>query len=285
MITWKEKWNYLPVFIGEVSTNTKSDFLLPKIVKIYNVSSLPWNDFESYAITNILNASKNVLKVNGIKTIKVYNKQIIILDRDVFNDKVANSEEEVGKCSNGYVYVCRNKDKSRFLCDLAHELSHLLSFYSLIIKEEGDNRFIGVRKTGYTLIDEGDELFYDGFNEAVTDLWSKVILQELFRLYPNTLNNKKKDEALNYYAYPFQVSLLKEIIFNITSNNILIWPLFKSYFDGSFDFLNLLEKELPISAEPIKTMTSQKESVFKTAEIIGGHSLLEKIIKIYPEAK
>jgi hypothetical protein len=285
MEIWKEKWNYSPVFIGKISDKTKSDFLLPKIAEIYNVSSLPWNDFESYAVTQILNASENLFKLNGLRPIKVHNEQIIILDKDVFKDKLANSEEEVGKCSNGYIYVCRNEDRSKFLCDLAHELSHLFSFYSLAIKEEGGYRFIDVWKRGFSLIKENDKFFYDGLNEAATDLWSKVVLQKLFISYPDILDKEKKDEALNYYAYPFHASLLEELISKMTSNNILIWPLFKSYFDGSSDFLNLLKNELPTLVKPIKTMTSEKESALKVAEIIGGCLLLKKIRNIYPGAK
>jgi hypothetical protein len=285
MKIWKEKWNYQPVFVGKVSAETKLYFSLPKINEIYNVSSVSWSDFESCVIAKVLSVSNYLLKVNNIRHVKVHKKQIIILKKDVFIDKVANKDNQGGKFSYGYIYVCRDENKVKFLSDLAHELSHLLSYYSLAISESKDRRSVSLKKDGYSIFCKDDDLFYDGLNEAVTDLWSKVILKQLFRIYPRILSEKQKEEALNFYAYPYHVTLLEEIIFNMTKDDVLVWPLFESYFDGSSNFLNLLENELPALAGHIKTMSSKKESVLKVAEIIGDCSLLEKIRKIYPGAK
>lgn len=282
MKTWKEKWNYQPVFVGSVSTETRFSFSIPKINEIYNVSSVSWNDFESWVIAKILNISNYTLRVNGMKHIKVHEKQIIILEKDLFINKVADIDEQGGKCSYGYIYVCRDQNKVKFLSDLAHELSHLLSYYSLLISEIKGERSISIkkRKTGYSMFCEDDNLLYDGLNEAVTELWSKVILEQLFRMHPGILPESQKEEALNYYAYPYHVPLLKEIIFNITKDNVLVWPLFKSYFNGSSCFFDLLEKELPSSIDLIKKMTKEDKSAFKIAEVIGGRSLVEKITNI-----
>jgi len=123
-----------------------------------------------------------------------------------------------------------DENKVKFLSDLAHELSHLLSFYSLAIKEEDKIRHINVRQSGCSNL---WKKYYDGLNEAVTELWSKVILREFFRIYPNILSEKEKDIALNYYGYPYHATLIEEIIYNLVDNNVLVWPLFKSYFFGS----------------------------------------------------
>ncbi len=280
MEVWKEKWNYAPIFIGEVSAQTKFDFSLPQIAELYKVSSLVCNNFEKNVIAKILDISKNIFKINSLKPIKVHKKQIIILDRDVMVDKIVDSNKENGKCSNGYIYVCRNNNKSVFISDLSHELAHLHSFYSLGIIEQGESRCIETIRLGYSLKKSDVNYLYDGLNEAVTDLWSKVILRELFRAYPEILTENEKKKALKYYAYPYHVTLLEEIIFNMTRGNVLVWPLFKSYFDGSSCFLDLLEKELLLSLEPIKKMTNQKESALKTAEMIGGSSLLQKVVNI-----
>lgn len=280
MKTWKEKWNYQPIFVGRVSTKTKFSFSLSRINEIYKVSSVSWNDFENWVIANILDISNYVLKTNNMKHIKVHERQIIILEKDLFMNRVADSDEQGGKCSYGYIYVCRDENKVKFLSDLAHELSHILSYYSLAICESEKGKSVSLRKTGYSMLCENGNFFYNGLNEAVTDLWSKVILEQLFRMHPDVLPESQKEEALNYYAYPYHVALLEEIIFKITKDNVLVWPLFKSYFNGSSCFLDLLEKELPSSINLIKEMTDKKESVLKTAEIIGGKSLAEKIANI-----
>lgn len=282
MKIWKEKWNYKPVFVGKVSAETELYFSLPKINEIYNVSSVAWSDFESLVIAKVLSVSNYLLKVNNIRNIKVHKKQIIILKKDVFIDKVADRDDQGGKCSYGYIYVCRDENKVKFLSDLTHELSHLLSYYSLAISGSNNGKSVNLRKTGYSMFCEDGNFFYDGLNEAVTDLWPKVILKQLFRIYPGMLPEKQKEEALNFYAYPYHVTLLEEIIFNMTQDELLVWPLFESYFNGTSCFLSLLEKELPLSIEPIKKMTNQKESVLTTAEMIGGSSLLQKIVNIEP---
>jgi hypothetical protein len=233
MKIWKEKWNYKPIFIGNVSDQTKDAFALPVIIELYGVSSLPFNELESNLISKILKINKRLFQMNEIKPIIVNKEQIVILSQDDFKMKIADNETENGKCSNGYIYVCRNNDISVFLNELSHALSHLLSFYSLAIKEEDKIRHINVRQSGCSNL---WKKYYDGLNEAVTELWSKVILREFFRIYPNILSEKEKDIALNYYGYPYHATLIEEIIYNLVDNNVLVWPLFKSYFFGSSDF-------------------------------------------------
>lgn len=244
MRIWKEKWNYEPIFIGSVSDQTKNDFALPVIAELYDVSSLSFNNIENDLISKILRVCKKLFEINNVKPIVVNKQQIIILNQNVFKRKILNNDNETGKCSSGYVYVCRNNNIPVFLSELAHELSHLFSFYSLLIKEEYGKRYINVYRLGYYFKD-GDDVKYNGLNEAVTELLSKVILKELFKTYPDVLNANEKDEALNYYGYPYYVALLEEIIFNLDNSNFLTWLLFKSYFDGSSDFLKILKQEFP----------------------------------------
>ncbi|NLZ74541.1 hypothetical protein GX917_01370 [Candidatus Falkowbacteria bacterium] len=282
MKMWKEKWNYSPVFVGDVSEQTKNDFSLPVIKELYNISSLPLNDAESGLISKILKVSNELFKINDIMPINICREQVRILHQSEFQEKVATKNTDQGKCLNGYIYVCRNNDISIFVSDLVHELSHLLSFYSLEIEESGKKRYINLKQSGYSIKGEGNIYNYDGLNEAVTELWSKIILQQLFNKYPTILGDEEKDKALNYYAYPYHVALVEEIIFNLTDKNSLIWPLFKSYFDGSADFLRLLEEKLPKAFIALKGMNNDPQSVFETAYNIGGKRLLQKIKSIKP---
>lgn len=268
MANWHEKWNYRPIFVGEVSKGTRREFSVAQVAELYDITYLSWNDFESEVIAKILEISTSVLEINGIRPIKVHNEQIIILEKDVFLDKVANSENETGKCSNGFVYVCRNENKSVFVSDLSHELSHLYSYYSLQIKEDGEFRYIDTAQLGYSLLLGKNKHDYDGLNEAVTEMWSKVILSQLFREYPALLTESEQEEALSYYAYPYHAALIEEIIFKMTKDNVLALPLFKSYFDGSTDFLDLLNEELPLMGEHLRLMTNTKASALKT--LIGA---------------
>lgn len=283
MKKWKEKWNYHPNFLGEVSDQARRDFTPPRIANLYNVKSLDWTNFERKMIEKILAVSKNFFKVNVIKPIKVHSEQIIILDREEFKDKVSDRESDSGKCSTGYVYVCRNDDRSVFLNDFLHELSHLFSFYSLSIKENKKNRMIDMRQLGYSIKKFQEDCSYDGLNEAATELLAKSILREFLKENPNILTDKEVEKALYYLAYPYHATLLEEVIFNLTSDNVLVAPLFKSYFDGSHDFLDLLRKELPAAHLAFRKMDATKKSALEAAFLIGGSSLLDIITGIINE--
>lgn len=278
MKIWKEKWNYKPIFVNKVGKETRERFAMAQIAELYDVSSLTVSDFENSLIDKALDTSERLFKLNRIRPIIVCKEQVIVLNPVEFKNKIANKENDAGKCSSGYIYICRNKNKAIFLSDLLHELSHLYSFYSLEIREGGKQRFIKVSQTGYSII-TSTELLYDGLNEATTDIFSKIIMKELFRRYPEILSVDEKDYALNYYGYPYHATLLEEIIFHLTEENVLLLPLLKSYIDGSSDFINQLKKELPQAVEVLKQMNNNSDSVFKAAFSLGGDDLVEKMKK------
>lgn len=277
---WREKWNYSPNFIGDVSEETKKDFLVAQVMNMHDVSSLDWTSFEEKIIRAVIKAGNNLLKVNGFKQIKIFDRQIIVLDDEVYKEKVKMSENEGGNCSFGYVFVRRNKDRGHFIIDIAHEISHLFSFYSLSVKEEKKERFINSNKLGFSLLDrEREEKFlYFGLNEAATDLWSKAILREVERMgiFSNLLSEEEKTVTFYGFAYGLHVHLIEEIFLN--RDEKFVWPFLKSYFDGSDDFLNLIKKDMPEVLPIIKNMDNTVESVIQAAYEIGGDKLRDKIL-------
>lgn len=280
MEAWGSKWNYLPVFSGEVSTKTIEGFSVAQIKKLYNAESLIWNDFEESIIDKALKIANDMFEGVGFKPISVDKKQLTILSLDQYESIISQSSTERGRCSNGHVYICRNSEKAYFIADLLHELSHLYSFYSLAVSEESKRRSIEMAQLGYAFYKQQDAQSFVGLNEATTELWSKVLMCELFKVYPKVLSEAEKDLALNYYAYPYHSSLIEEIVFKLTKDDVLLWPLLKSYFDGSNDFLDLLKKELPLASEAIEEMSSTKEAALSAAYRIGGDALFNTVISI-----
>jgi hypothetical protein len=281
---WKEKWNYSPHFIGNINEDTKKDYSIAKIIKIHNVSSLTWTPLEEKIIRAIVNAGNNLFKINNFNQIRVFDRQIIILDDAVYKDRVKMSENEGGSCSFGYVYVRRRENLCDFIIDLAHELSHLFSFYSLSIKEDNKNkkRFINFHKLGFHLSDEEDKVsFYFGINEAATDIWSKAILSEVIRtgFLNDFLDKEKKDFILHNFAYDLHVKLIEEIVLNKIEGSSFYF--IKSYFDGSNDFCEFLEKKNPGVLPVLKNMDNTRESVINVAHEVGGEKLKDKILTEY----
>lgn len=278
MKEWKQKWNYQPCYKGEVSAKTKKEFANAQIKELYDTSSFSWNDFEREAVTKVIELANYMLKVNGFKAIKICDKQIIILTDKEFVKKIREGQTEVGKYSSGYIYVCRNEDRAAFVSNLAHEISHLLSFYSLRIEEKERMRIVNLRQTGLSFKTEDGKCLFDGLNEAFTDIWAKVILIQVFQRYPNLLSKEEIKEALiSNYGYLYHALLLEEILFKLTKNRVLVWPLFKSYIDGSLDFILAVENVLPAAAKALKVMSREKESALEVAFLIGGDELRKKI--------
>ncbi|MFA7050255.1 MAG: hypothetical protein WC164_04085 [Patescibacteria group bacterium] len=276
MDIWSEKWNYKPEFIGGVSKQTKDDFSLPKIAQIFDIEPLSWNDFEKNIIKKILESSYCVLEINQIKPIKVYEEQIIILSKDDYDSKIALGPDEAGRCSNGYLYICRNEDQVVFIHNLAHELSHLLSFYSLEIKERGKRRFINMKQSGYSIYGSRGASFYSGLNEAVTDLCAKLFLDYFLDGNENLFTRMERKNIVNYFSYPYHVALIETLIFP-EEDDLLAYAFFESYFTGANCFFEILERRKPGLLDILKNMNASEESALESALVIGGESLVEKI--------
>lgn len=276
---WKEKWNYAPKFIGPVSEETKNDFLIARVMNVHQVSSFIWTTFEKHIIAAAIKAGNNLLKVNGFKPMRIFDNQIIILDDEVYEKNVKMSENEGGNCSFGYIFLRRNKDRCHFVIDIAHEISHLFSFYSVSVKENKECRSIDFYQLGFHSLSEKGNSPCFGLNEAATDLWSKVLLREMERVgaFDNLFSKEEKGRIFYEFAYALHVHLIEEVFLNKSEK--FIWPFFKSYFDGSNDFLELVKQEMPEVLRIIKNVDNTRESVVQAAYEIGGDKLRDKILQ------
>lgn len=282
--TWREKWNYGVEFLTPVEDITRKRFEVANINNVFNIQSLPWTKFETSLIEKLLLTRQRLFIQNNLSPIKVHKHQIIIIDDKTYDEIVKIKDGEGGKCQYGYIYVRRNEYICKFISDLTHELSHLDSLYVLSIKEKslGRERTINQYKLGYCIQNDPakDEYQYQGLNEAVTEMWSKIMINEVFGRYPRLISGKNMEETLNCFSYPYHVALLENLVFNLPKNDSLAQALFKSYFDGSSDFFDLLEKEIKGAKLILEKMDATDESVFEAAQSIGGEELKTKISSI-----
>jgi len=274
MNSWKSKWNYAIEFEGDVDNKTRKLFQTPQINNIFDVKSLRHNSFEKRAIQDTIKATNRVLKRLSFPRIYISSNQFIILDRKEYETRVADNEFNGGKFSYGFVYLIRNKNKIKFLHDLTHEISHFVSFYGLSVTEIEDLRKMNLAKSGYS--EKKDEPYlFDGLNEAATELFSlqiKEILGDFYQLPKNITSQ-----------YPEQVIIVEKLISSVKNKDLLMKLLFKSYIDGSEDFLDLMESEIPGSREHLKMLQADEKSPYTIARLMGEEYelyLIEEMKKI-----
>ena len=274
MKIWKEKKNYHAIFVGEVGDATWRKYSFAHIIDLFQFESLSWNQFEKRAIDQIINTNNYLLKINKFDPTIIHREQIVILEKEQFAAMVSRSEIEF---YSGYIYICRNDNRAQFISDLAREITRLSSFYSLRIEEKDDKKVVTVAQSGYSLKLSHQSYIYNALNEAVTELWSKQLLQQLFSVDKDFLSKEEKNGALRLYNYPRQQRLLEEIFYKTEANTNLIKPMFKSYFNGSLDFLQILEDKLPLVLTSLRGMGKREKSVITAAYLIDGDELVKKI--------
>lgn len=268
---WNSKWNYQASFIGNVPSELEAVFNIAQINESYQVNKLAFTKFEEEAINRVINLVNLLLYKLNFKAIEISPFQIIIVEEIEFIEKIAQSR---GLSKFGYVYLSRDEKNWRFLRSLIHEVSHLISFYSLEVKEENNTILVDLNKTGF-YYKEKNSYYFHAFNEAATEFFADKIMYYI--LSSDLLMDKEKKALQSFTNYLPEKIFFEELI-NLFNDSNKFWnTLFKSYLSGEVAIFRMLEEEFPEIYMDIKNLKAGEEENLKKLARKQDPILLENL--------
>jgi len=278
MANWKEKWNYKPVFIGEINEETKNRFKVAQIQELFSVKSQVKTYCFNQIIQLIVSIANDILTSLNLPSIAISEEQVLLLTKKEFKDNVLMNEDDAGKCCTGYIYIIKQRDNVRLIHDLSHEISHLISFYRLKIKKRTKDKIAIDSESGYTVNIGTNSFLFDGLSEATTELFAYEI-RKRFVEQTNFLTVKDAERLCNTLVYYEHISLIRVLLSIYAKGGLSKDLLFKSYIDGSNDFINTLKACSLKAYEQLMILDSHNYNILNTAFKIGGEKLEKEVNK------
>ncbi|PLX26534.1 hypothetical protein C0583_06955 [Candidatus Parcubacteria bacterium] len=272
MSDWVGKWNYKPKFIGDFDQDTMERFKVAQMQELFNVRTIQRTAFLNDILDKVIYFANEVLDDLLFPRIDISKEQFCLLTKKEFDEKVAMRDSDAGKCHTGFVYVMVNKDIVRFIHDLTHEISHLVSFYCLIIKKLSPCKQSVSNQQGYTINCRNGRHYFGGLDEATTELFARRIRKKIVD-QTDLLSFEEWNKLCSFFVYIRNVSLLITLLTTYIESDISDKLLFKSYIDGSSDFLKAVERVLPGANKHLMTLEGDTMDVGVIAYRMGGKRL------------
>lgn len=284
-----EKWNYKLYLTGSESPEkeaVRKSFQEESTAEIYNVRDLKRTKVEKQAIDTALTSTEQAIVDLGLTCPAINQESIHIVTAKEFETKV--DPESRGLTSFGNIYIIRDSNYPRFIHDLTHELSHLVSFYALNVKhsydeenKKGQNE-VGLRKSGFSFIPKAGQSdpHFNGLDEAVTEMFAQKIREKYIQSRPE-LKDETKEFLVKKIVYWSHIMVIDQVISAITSNDEEYKQMEQDFFRDKITGESKVLKKISLyNKEWIKilyTMGSSDEDARNAAMQMGFTELAKKI--------
>jgi hypothetical protein len=187
-----------------------------------------------------------------------------------------------GKCVLGHVFVRDNFDPEIFIAILCHELLHALSYYWIDIRPKSIVTADGLkipfflqRRHGMLLIDPsfGTMLpHFHGLNEYATE-HAAIVVRNVIARKTQLLDEGQKKILRSFVSSPPLLQFFSDLITMAVPNEkqqaAFHCVLYADYFQGTDNFLQMLEKDIPGVTEVLRRTGAKPAELFKAAEELG----------------
>lgn len=257
--------------------------------RIFGIKELVWNQRETQVMAAILDSLNILLQELDLKPFKISKHHIHILSAKEYYKHFR--KQSVGKFEFGHIYIQRSKNGPWFISTFTHELIHLISFYGLQVtithprKRAKFAEDIILRYSGLSYTDSSyTKDFFLGLNEAVTELFSAMVLNMYYHTY---IVNKKYEKCFSKpNAYLPQIQIFQKILHCYAEKNInqtLAKQFLKDYILGTHKAIKKFPPQIQIA---LSDMLPTDKSAYETAKKLKFYTLAKEIkTKYLPKHK
>jgi hypothetical protein len=274
------QWNFCLDFRCEDTKVTELDryrFLTRPYNKMYSVTDLRWNSFESWAVAACQRAVATMLSSLGLPTIAVPNNRIHIVSRVEYDRKVCDlGLNDLASFSAGHIYVPREKDRARFFNSLSHEISHQVAFYGLRVRRrswpiEEVTYHVQMMQCGLIQWREDFQKHFHAYGEAATEMFAKMI-RHIACDGDHQLTAAETHAVKYLTAYGWSVQLVERLIDRCVSRRRsapeLYDQLFRDHVRGEYTLLRVFNRRLPGTSRVLRMLAPSESKVRRATKVL-----------------
>lgn len=285
-----EKWadKAYPHGFGEEEGRRKKEQMesvpLPDLL---GAEELEKNSFEIDVTSSAKEGLNAFLRELGVEEMDMDDERVHVIDEEEFGRAYGKPDVQ-GTAMYGHAYVIRNEDESRFVHDVTHELSHVVSYLALDATKitEGKNKGLsctGVRKSGMIFSPEsGRVTLYAGFNEAVTEMFAKQVRKHSLDSLP--LGEQQKEDLVQSHVYIPQLEIVRRVLDEVAEDDAerdgLKKELFLDYLNGTYKVMKKIDRRRPGTSKILAEMGTNFDAARETGRQLGYDDFDEFVEKL-----
>jgi hypothetical protein len=252
---------------------TAREKLMAPLPDCYQVANceLRKNEFEIKAIAHIAASTDQTVKKLGLSSRNIHPERIHILHKDDYRRILGGRDD--ARTVLGHTYITRTNDMIAMLFMLTHELAHLASYLSLLVRLGPNAGHVSWKRNGYMIQRNDKNLLFTGLNEACAELLAGLIRRMLL-MYTGLITPEEHKELKSGYIYSAQVRVVTTFIDLINErkgyvNDEALVELIRGYLTGELNFMRMANQVMPKSIPILRTMSAEPESALIAAYALG----------------